>query len=338
MTVLLTGLVARLEDFGLHVDRSACPDVDSGDDLNVKLSRGRTRQEFTLQLKRRATLSSLLPDAGAQTDSRPLLVGATSVSPRSADAFRRAGLSYVDLAGNAWIRFGDVLIDVRGRRPLAAESPRKAGNGGNLFSTGRAQVAFVLLQWPGLWTRAQRDVAEASGVSLGQAHNALTMFREAGFGPTGHRTYTELLDMWVASYPSGLARKLVLASYQGSVEGFGNGNFGKPGSMGDAVVSGEVAADHQRRPTALTLYVAELDPMLPVRNRWRSDGDTNITVRRKFWKTPQDERHDDDAPSAALRAAPEVLVYADLMASNDPRVRDAAPEWRQRIARREQRP
>ena len=102
------------------------------------------------------------------------------------------------------------------------------------------------------------------------------------------------------------------------------------------MVSGEGAAADLVRPTALTIYVAELDPMLPVKNRWRSDGDANITVRSKFWTTPPDEAHDYDGPLAGLRNAPAVLVYADLMASDNPRVRSVAPEWRSRIARPEQ--
>lgn len=334
---LLAALVERLEEFGLYVD--ACehpPGVDAGHDVDLVLSRGETRQEFAMVLKRHATLSGLGYDAGTERNFLPLLIGAATVSPRSADAFRRAGVQYVDAAGNAWIRFRDVLIDVRGRRPSTPHVPGRPGTGGNLFSTGRAQVAFVLLQWPRSWKKPQRDVAEAAGVSLGQAHNALVMFREAGFGPGGYRSDSEFLDLWVASFPSGLARKLILATYRGSIEDFRKVNAEDPVFIGGAVVSGEVAADDLLRPAALTVYVAELDPMLPVKNRWRSDGEANITVRRKFWTTPPDETQDYDRELVGVRNAPNVLVYADLMASDDPRVRSAAPEWRDRIARREQ--
>lgn len=334
---LLAALVERLEEFGLHVDLwEPPPGVDGGHDVDLVLSRGDTRQQFAMMLKGHATLSSLGYDAGTARNFLPLLVGAASVSLRSTDAFRRAGIQYVDAAGNAWIRFGDVLIDVRGRRASVTHVPGRPGTGGNLFSTGRAQVAFVLLQWPRLWKRPQRDVAEAAGVSLGQAHNALVMFREAGFGPGGHRGDREFLDLWVASFPSGLAQKLTLATYRGSIEDFRKVNAEEPVFIGGTVISGEVAADDLLRPAALTVYVAEFDPMLPVKNRWRSDGDANITVRRKFWTAPPDETQDDDRELVGVHNAPDVLVYADLMASDDPRVRSIAPEWRDRVARREQ--
>ena len=331
---LLAVLVERLEEFGLQVDARERPSATRAE-YDLVLSRGNMRQEFAMLLERRATLSSVGRGGESEWNSRPLLVGAQTVAPHSTDALRRAGIQYVDAGGNAWVQFGDLLIDVRGRRPSTTLSLSKPSMAGSLFSTGRAQVAFVLLQWPRLWNGPQRAVAGAAGVSLGQTNNALAMFGEAGFGPGGHRRDSELLDLWVASFPTGLAAKHTLATYQGSIDNFRKVSAEDPVFIGGAVVSGEVAADDLVRPAALTLYVTELDPMLPVKNRWRSDGDSNIIVRRKFWTTPPDETQDYDGPLVGVRTAPAVLVYADLMSSDDPRVRSIAPEWRERIVRRE---
>lgn len=336
MDDLLSELVARFEAYGLRVQ--AHPLREShyiGYDVDLVLSRGRARQAFAMQLKTRPTLSNI--DRIRPAVAGPILpmVGAVSVSPRSADAFRRAGIQFIDSGGNASIHFGDVLIDVRGRRTDRDQPQPEHEKGGNLFSRARAQVAFVLLQWPRLWRAPQREVAEAAGVSLGQANDAVRMFRHSGFGPGGHRSDTELLDLWVAAFPTGLATKLTLATYRGSVEEFRKVNAEDPVFLAGSAVSGELAADDLLRPAALTIYVAELDPMLPVRNRWRADGNGNITVRHKFWKTPSDESHDYDGPLIGQRLAPVLLVYADLMASDDPRVRGVAPEWRRRVARRE---
>ena len=201
--------------------------------------------------------------------------------------------------------------------------------GVHLFSAARAQVGFALLQWPELWKGTQREAAGAAGVSLGQANSTLSMLREAGFGPGGHRTAPELLDLWTAAFPSGLARKLVLAHYNGPVERLAKVDAENPDFLAGADVSGEAAAADFVRPTSLTIYVEHLDPQMAIKNRWRADGVANITVRRKFWRTPAGEP-DYDAPLTGLREAPDVLVYADLAASEDPRVRTAARDWRQR--------
>jgi hypothetical protein len=335
MDELLTALTDRLAEFGLRMDTRRRPAADPGHDMQVRLSRGAAGQDFAMEFARRATLTGR--GVAAAKESLPVLVGAASVSARTADAFRRADVQYVDAAGNAWIHFGDVLIDVRGRRPERRAFDTAPERGGNLFSTARAQVAFALLQWPASWRKPQRDVAAAAGVSLGQANDALRMFRAAGFGPGGHRSDAELLDLWVASFPSGLGRKLLLATYRGSVEHLSKVGATDPVFVAGASLSGELAADDLLRPAALVLYVAELDPMLPVRNRWRSDGDANIAVRRKFWTTPPDETQDYDRALVGVRMAPDRLVYADLASSDNPRVRSVASEWRRtRLAGRGQ--
>ena len=333
MDDLLATLTTRLEEFGMHVGVSPRPQGGyEVSDVDLVLSRGDTQQAFALELKGHATHSDLRHNHRSGTESLPLLVGAASVSPRSADAFRRSGVQYIDVAGNASIHFGDVLIDVRGRRSEGAASERMRGRGGNLFTPARAQIVFALLQWPRLWKKPQRELADAAGASVGQVNNALEMFRESGFGPGGHRSDSELLALWVASFPSGLGKKLVLASYRGSIEDFRKVDAEDPVFVGGAALSGELAVDDLLRPAALTIYVTKLDPMLPVKNRWRSDGEANITVRRKFWTTPPHETHDYDGPPTGLLNAPAVLVYADLMASDDARVRSVASEWRKKLA------
>lgn len=220
-----------------------------------------------------------------------------------------------------------MLIDIRGRRPSPDIGRGPRGTAGNLFSTARAQVAFTLLAWPSLWDAPQRDVKRAAGVSLGQANNTLMLFRESGLGPGSGGQRSELLNLWAAAFPSGLAQKLTLATYRGQV-----GPVEKVHAEDAVFISGEEAAGELLRPASLTIYVEQLDPRLPILNRWRSDGPPNIVVRRKFWTTPETATHDYDGPLTGVRNAPWPLVFADLLASDDPRVRSAAAEWRKRFA------
>jgi hypothetical protein len=235
-------------------------------------------------------------------------------------------VQYVDTAGNAWIEFGDVLIDVRGRqRPdFGARRPTSAGN---LFSAGRAQVVLTLLAWPQLWGASRREVAQAAGVSVGQAHNALTLLEQAGYGAHRvHAHHTDLLDLWAAAFPTGLAPRLTLATYAGDVD-----HPQKLSADESIFLSGASAIRDVLRPVTLTLYVETLDPRLAIKNRWRTDGHPNVVVRRKFWTAPVDSSHDYE-PLTGFRNAPWPLVYADLLNSDDPRVRNEAKTWRHRFA------
>ena len=338
MDDLLARFAARLSDLGVTAGvGSAVPAGPGVQMTTVHLTRGTSTRAYRLLYGPTVSLA----DAGlASGVEPPTLVFTSFMTPRSAEAFRRAGVQYLDMVGNAWVEFDSVLLDVRGRpRPddLAVPAHKPAGN---LFSTARAQVAFALLAWPPLWEATRRDLAHAAGVSLGQAHNALALLTEAGYRRDPARPgQTELLDLWAAAFPTGLATKLTLARYRGQIGAVKHVRSDDP-----VFVSGESAAEDLLRPATLTVYVEQLDPRLPVVNKWRSDGPANIVVRRKFWQAPHDSSspggasRDPDGALAGVRPAPWPLVYADLVTSGDPRVRAVAREWRDHFAGPDQRP
>jgi hypothetical protein len=303
--------VRLLGDLGIHAQ---LPDGVPAEGWGYALlTRGSSVQNYALFVRASFTLADA---AWIPAEQNPTLVLTGFASPRTADALRRARIQYLDTAGNAWIEFGDVLIDVRGRpRPKDIAAARATGN---LFSTARAQVVFALLAWPELWQASHRAVARAAEVSVGQAHNTRQLLSEAGYtqGPKpAGQPY--LLDLWAAAYPTGLGAKLTRATYSGAIDHV------KPASDDSWLyVSGESAVTDLLRPATLTLYVPTFDARLPVVNRWRSDGPANIVVRHAFWQAPEGTK-------PGVHTAPGPLVYADLAASDDPRVRQAAQSWRQ---------
>ncbi|PPF75504.1 hypothetical protein [Pseudoclavibacter sp. Z016] len=103
-----------------------------------------------------------------------LLLLGPRVTERSTKMFRQLHINYLDAAGNAFIAFGGVHIDVRGRRaqvPAGAGSPHLTRGGVNLFSVKRSQAIFAVLSWPELLGRPIREISRAAGVSLGQAQD-----------------------------------------------------------------------------------------------------------------------------------------------------------------------
>jgi hypothetical protein len=316
MDDLLARFRSNMDQWGIHVTPIGSP---GNRWAGVRLVRGPSVQDYRLLYGETITSADAARVAGADL---PILVFTTYAAPRTIDTFRRAGVHYLDAAGNAWITFGDVFIDVRGRsRPDQIAAPKRVK--GNLFSSGRAQVVCALLAWPDLWHAGRREVAHAAGVSVGQAHNALVLLAEAGYdGGEIPPRQTLLLDLWASAFPTGLAANLILATFRGDID---QPRLARPDDVG--FVSGEAAVPDLLRPATLTLYVGELDPRLPVVNRWRSDGEPNVVVRRAFWHAPAG-----NPLPIGLAIAPWPIVYADLLSSADPRVRGAAREWRDRSA------
>lgn len=320
---MLAEWVERLQGLGLEAQIEASGPARGGVRLGLlHLARGRRKRDYALRYGQDITLNAV----GLGEDGRVPFVLTTYVAPKTSDAFHRAGIQYLDSAGNAWIEFSDVFIDVRGRpRPPAHGKSRQVA--GNLFSSGRAQVIFTLLAWPQLWDAPQREIARAAGVSVGQVNSTLRLLTQAGHTRAGARPgQADLLDLWAAAFPAGLAHRITLAQYTSDEPIQWN-------NLTEVPVSGAAAVpDLVRSPTAV-LYVDEFDPRMPVVNRWRSDGEPNITVRHRFWTEPTP-----GTGNGASDIAPWPLVYADLLASDDPRERTAATTWRERHGRSDQHP
>lgn len=288
--------------------------------VEVTLTRGADRQRYSVLLGRPARLDDITRHPPT---AHPVMLFTDFVPRRTALALRNAGVQYLDGEGNAWVEFGHVLIDIRGRaRPKTTkyETPSPRILASNMFSPTRAQVVFALLAWPQLWAAPRRELAEAAGVSVGLVHDALTRLLDAGLDQSARRA--DLLNRWTTAFPDGLAKRLTLASYRGDIDSLSRITSGH-----DMLVSGEVAATQLLRPASAVLYMQNLDPALALAHRWRTDGFANIVVRRKFWHDPRGP-----SPSREVSEAPWPLVYADLATSDDPRTRDAATEWMDRFS------
>jgi hypothetical protein len=316
-------LVEQFDRMGVEVERPIDL-LEPGDFGAVGLRRRRARQRYMVTYLPDMTFTEGSHLARKRFDD-PLLVLGDRISERSANSFREAGIQYLDAAGNAYITFDDVLIDIRGRRHTSSGSKTMPfDRPANLFSPRRARVVFALIAWPELSRATVREIAAAAGVSLGLAHDGIELLEKHGYLDSAHSRELhgrrELLDYWTATYPSGLSPTLDLAQFAGDIEAIRPVNGDQP-----LYISGESAVREVLRPVSLTVYVEQLDPRLPVVNRWRSDGQLNIAVRRKFWTDPsRDERW-----SGIPEPAPWPLVYADLMATGESRQREAAQQLRE---------
>ncbi|MFA5607757.1 MAG: type IV toxin-antitoxin system AbiEi family antitoxin [Leucobacter sp.] len=255
-------------------------------------------------------------------EERILLLG-PRVTERSAEMLRQMEINYLDQSGNAFINFAGVHIDVRGRRaeaPYKSALPRAPRGGVNLFSTKRSQVIFSILSWPELLRQPVRTLAAWAGVSLGQAQETLELLTQYGFLDDRRQIIPNrrdrLIDQWAAAYPTGLGSDANTARFSGDWQGF------DPGTSA-VWVSGEAAVPELLRPETVVLYTYEFPTQLIRAHRWRrNDAEPNIFLRHRFWK-PVDSHE-----SSGINEPPWLLIYADLLAANDSRQREAAEQLR----------
>jgi hypothetical protein len=272
--------------------------------------------------------TAALQAAHAVPANIPLLAIGPRIHESSAETLRAQGIWYLDERGNAYLHHqGLIIVDVRGRRGLTSTTQNghlKVGPT-NPFTPKRAQVVLALLSEPGLSDAPIREIADRAGVSVGQAKTTLDTLQITGFLEpiAAHRRLIrggELLDLWASAYPGGLGRAITLFVARGDVH-----NWSPPDEIGIAISGEQALPSVVRHPETLVLYVDTGGIRRPprdlmVRNRWHRDPKGNVIIRDLFWRNLPGITDVDTAPPA--------LVYADLLASHEPRQIEVAHEMR----------
>ncbi|KJQ53260.1 type IV toxin-antitoxin system AbiEi family antitoxin [Microbacterium sp. SA39] len=323
---LAQSLADRFDELGLRIiEPLDLAELPTRETVAATLAHGDSRAAYHVAHADPLTVSSndwVQPHH--ERSERLLLVG-PRVTERSAAMFRQLGIDYIDTAGNALIDFPGVHIDVRGRRSVQgakADSPRMTRGGVNLFSRKRAQVIFALLSWPELLSMPVRQLATAAGASLGQTQETLELLTQYSYLDDRRELtpllHDRLIDQWTISFPSGLGS----AANTGRFSGEWRNLDAKDSAI---YVGGEAAVPDLLRPETATLYTVEYPTEFIRARRWRRDDDhPNIFLRHRFWRSEGDETQ------PGIHPAPWLLVYADLIASNDARQREAAQQLRER--------
>ncbi len=273
------------------------------------------------------TVAALL-ELGARWP-HPLLVAAPHVDLAAAERARELGLAFVDLAGNAHLRGPGLFVFVAGRRAVAKPRPVRAPRA---LTPAGLRVVFALLLRPERVGAPLRQLAADAGVGLGTAAAVMEDLAVRGHLTPPGAGEVRLLDVrrlaeeWTILYPVRLRPKLVRGRYAAADAAWWEAAALAPGR---AVFGGEVAADRmtgQLKPARVTVYAWGAPGEIIVANRLRPDERGAVEILDAFW-TPA------EGIDRVAAVAPPLLVYADLMATGDPRNVEVARVVRERFLR-----
>jgi len=241
---------------------------------------------------------------------------AYTLYPALKQKLKEHGVNYLEANGNLYVRTKNVILFLD--RELKLDMPKKAGN--RAFTPTGLKVVFGFLQQNELINRPQREIAKTTGVALGNIPKVIKGLQETGHVyKVDKKTYAfhdreELLQTWIGEYKKNLQPTL----YKGTFRL-------KPADrewrdlelqVPDTVWGGEPAGDlltNYLRPERLTIYTNETKKNLMMHYGLVPDQNGNIQVYEKFWE--QDDQRD---------IAPDLLVYADLMNTQDKRCIETA--------------
>lgn len=237
------------------------------------------------------------------------------VTPSLAETLRENGIQFLDAAGNAYLNAPPIFVFIKGNRlteTIVSEKTKRA------FRPSGLQFVFTLLLKPSLLNAPYREIAKTADVALGTITWIMRDLEELGYlikmGKRGRRLVrkAELLDRWVTAYPEQLRPKLVLGKFSPDSPGW----QATTGSLTNACGcwGGELAAAHltgMLKPQTATVYVRESPKDFVLHNRLRKDPHGKIEILKQFWN--------DTLQKECGHYAPPLVVYADLLATADPR-------------------
>jgi hypothetical protein len=271
-------------------------------------------------------MDRLLADTGRIQSGRPLLVIADQIGHTHANMLIKAGVAFLDTAGNAFLDLPGLHLVVTGR---SATTPIQRPNPGRAFQPTGLSLVFAFMTDPfldadpakALINQPYRSITQQTGVSLGSIGWILGDLQDAGFVVMDGKIRLlvdrkALLQKWVGNYVDRLRPKQPRRCYSApSPDWWETINLDAPNQLW----GGEVAAAKLTGflvPQIVTVYARLPANNLILDAGLRLDSDGDVDIIDPFWRNWRNAAHRD--------CTHPLLVYADLLASDVDRNIEAA--------------
>lgn len=307
---------------GMYADH--VHDAGEGSDGTITLAVGKVEGRFPVTVKNNLRESHLPFLKKAITQGSNALVVTNYASDNVKHQLREENIFYLDTSGNAYIQSDQLFIFVQGQKEKEAAKPKV----NKVFNATGLKVLFALLNEPEMYTYSYRYIAQHSGVALGSVAAIMQDLKELEYlVQLDEQTWKlkdrkGLLDRYAMEYGENLRPKLFAGKYR-----FLSDKLHWQDLKLDrhkTYWGGEPAADlltHYLKPEQFILYSSENKAELMKNYRLVPDNDGNITVYSLFWNPGNYPKWQ---LSVAVPIVPPVLVYTDLMLTNDSRTTETA--------------
>lgn len=269
------------------------------------------------RVDRFAHLAELKHRLGAYGEQ--LMLVAPRITEDMADKCRELDLQFIDTTGNAYLKGRGIFVLIKGQRPnetFKLDRPE----GKRAVTPTNLRVVFALLCKPALLNATYRDINEVAGVALGTIGWVFYDLDERGYtlGEKNNRVLLErdkLIQEWVTNYPIKLRPKLNVRKFRAPTPDWWKAVDAR---QYDAQWGAEVAAEKLTgflRPQTCTLYFHSEDlqknmTRMVVEHKLRADPQGDIEFIEAFWNFNNE---------LTAETVPPILIYADLLATLDPR-------------------
>lgn len=270
--------------------------------------------QFTVEYKKYLTAYQVDPIVKATDFRFTLLVVAEQIAAPAREQLRKKGIAYLEANGNIFINHSQATIFLDGNKPIKETKPVT----NRAFTKTGLRAVFHLLNNPDAITRTYRQLAEETGIALGNIKYIIDGLAEAGYIlPLSKRKVAlknkrELLDRWIAGYRETLKPDLFKGSFRVSVtekrDNWQDINVQELNMSWGSEAAGELMTNYLQA-RALTLYAPGFNDQQANAIGLMPDRKGDVRIYNKFWNEKNDR----------TPTAPPLVVYADLLITDDPR-------------------
>lgn len=243
---------------------------------------------------------------------RPTLIIAKYITSEVALELRENEINYLDVAGNCFIKYQDLILYIVGQKVHKKEKTNQA----KAFQEAGIKIIFNLLNNLDNLQLSYRELAELADVSIGSVSNVMNELEEQNFILKTKlkrvlKNKSALLERWVVAYQDVLRPRLVkkrMKFVRPEISKTWKGiKFDNKSEI--TLWGGEPAAailTNQLLPEVFTIYSTQSWQYIGDEMAFVPDINGKIEILQVFWK------HKD--PTNELTTPP-LLVYADLIGS-----------------------
>lgn len=252
-------------------------------------------------------------------DYKPFMIVAKHIFPKIKEELRQKNIAYLEANGNIYLQQEGIILWIDAQKPIQTDT----NNGNRAFAKTGLKVIFHFLLDDEFVNMPYREIARITEVGLGNINHVINGLKEMGFLIKLNKNQykltnkKELLDKWMVAYAERLKPTLKIGTFRFLKEDDFKNWKKLQLQKGKTWWGGEPAADlftNHLRPAELAMYTTETRNELIKHYRLVPDEKGNVKVYKKFW------RHDE----VNENIVPPLLVYADLINTNDRRCIETA--------------
>lgn len=246
-----------------------------------------------------------------QNSNRPIILIAEYISKKATEELKERGFNYIDIAGNAFIKYNDLVVFIEGQKKAKKEKTNQS----RAFQEAGLKILFHLLYKPEHLQDSYRKIAEKADVSIGSVSNVMAELEELNFLLKTNdkrvlKNTNELLERWIVEFNAVLRPRIVRKRMR-FMDSDGTRNWKQLDTQSnDGVIlwggePGGALLTNNLRPEQFVIFTDLELSGLAKKFRLVPGENGEIEVLQKFWKNDLGNN----------KIAPALLIYADLINS-----------------------